>query len=253
MSTLGPGAVSSDASGREVLIAQLDDSSVLSIAALRHGQRAYVSGQTECFTALAVEELPTEFRGYGDPVALAHLMGLVPEWGCLEVETELAQAVARNLSEASGSAVRFYGSIYYELHEPVRRIRHDAIQLLQLDDLHLLDQADPVLHIEEPSRALREGVVVGAVVEGRLVAQASCVARSQAYGDIGVATLEEFRGQGLARATASEVAYLLQQAQTVPVWSTGETNWASQRVAQKLGFTLTTRRTYVIPERASLR
>jgi len=36
----------------------------------------------------------------------------------------------------------------------------------------------------------------------------------------------------------------------VPVWSTGETNWASSRVADELGFTLTTRRTYVIPNRA---
>jgi RimJ/RimL family protein N-acetyltransferase len=33
------------------------------------------------------------------------------------------------------------------------------------------------------------------------------------------------------------------------VWSTGEANLASQRVAEKLGFTLTARRTYVIPEK----
>lgn len=83
-----------------------------SIAALRQGGRAYVSGLTERFTALAVEELPTEFRGYGDPVALANLMGQVSEWGCLEVEADLAQAVAQRLRDTSGNAVRFYGSVY---------------------------------------------------------------------------------------------------------------------------------------------
>lgn len=201
----------------------------------------------ECFTALAVEELPTEFRGYGDPVALAKLMGQGAQWGCLEVESELAQAVARSLPPSSDGAVRFYGSIHYELHEPVCRTRHDATRILQPDDLPLLANADPALHLEEPSRALGEGVVVGAIIDGRLVARALCVARSAGYGDIGVATLEEFRGRGLATATASEVAHLLQQSQTVPVWSTGATNRASQRVAEKLGFTLTTRRTYVIP------
>ena len=249
MSTLDPRAVPSEAAGRDALIAQLADADVLSVAALRHGRRAYVSGRTECFTALVVEELPAEFRGYGEPVALATLIGHVDTWGCLEVESELAQTVARCLRERSGISVRFYGSIYYELHEPVRRTPHEAIQTLQLHDLHLLDTADPELHLEDPERALRDGIVVGAVVDRRLVARASCVARSQGYGDIGVTTLQEFRGQGLATATASEVAHQLQQSQSVPVWSTGQTNSASQRVAAKLGFTLTTRRTYLIPHR----
>ena len=69
MSIPGPRAVSIAAASRDALIAQLDDSAVLSIAALRHGGRAYVGRRTDCFTALAVEELPTEFRGYADLVA----------------------------------------------------------------------------------------------------------------------------------------------------------------------------------------
>jgi RimJ/RimL family protein N-acetyltransferase len=177
-------------------------------------------------------------------------MGQVRAWGCLEVEADLAQTVAQRLRETSGNAVRFYGSIYYQLHAPVQRTHHDAIHTLQPGDLHLLDDADLRLRLDEPERALRDGIVVGAVIDGRLVARASCVARSRHYGDIGVATLEEFQGQGLATATAAHVAQQLQQAQTVPVWTTGETNWASQRVADKLGFTLTTRRTYVIPDTA---
>ena len=249
MSTPGPRAVGSDARDREALVAQLDDADVLSIAALRHGGRAYLNGRTERFTALSVEELPNEFRGYGDPVALADLMDGVDGWGCLEVESGLAPAVARGLRRAADGGTRFYGSIYYELHGPVRRMRHDAVRPLSVDDLRLLDRADPELRLDAPERALRHGVVVGAVIDGRLVARASCDARSQGHGDIGVATLVEFRGQGLATASAAGVAHRLQQTRTVPVWSTGEANLASQRVAEKLGFTLTARRTYVIPEK----
>lgn len=198
---------------RDALVAQLDDSDVLSIAALRHDGRAFVSGRTGSFTALAVEELPTEFRGYGDPVALAELMGQVDDWRCLEVETELAHEIARNLRINAHGAVRFYGSVYHELRRPVRRIRHDGIQALHLDHVPLLTGADPELHLDEPERDLGERIVVGAVINGRLVARAACVARSQRYGDIGVATLQPYRGQGLATAAAAEVAHQLQQSQ----------------------------------------
>ena len=249
MFTVGPRSAPSEAASREALIAQLDYAEVLRISALRLGGRAYVSGRTERFTALAVEELPTEFRGYGDPVALANLMGQVDQWACLEVESDLTEAVARSLRMTVAGGVRFYGSVYFELRRPVHRVHHEAVQILHSNDLHLLVGADPSLQLDEPERALDDGVVVGAVVDGRLVARAACVARSRTYGDIGVATLEAFGGQGFATATASEVAHQLQLAQIVPVWSTGETNWASQRVADKLGFTLTTRRTYVIPDK----
>jgi RimJ/RimL family protein N-acetyltransferase len=38
----------------------------------------------------------------------------------------------------------------------------------------------------------------------------------------------------------------VQKARQIPVWSTGENNYASLRIAQKLGFTKVTERTYVI-------
>ncbi len=92
-----------------------------------------------------------------------------------------------------------------------------------------------------------EGVVAGAVVEGDLlVAIAFTHARSTRHADVAVNTLEEWRGRGLATAAASLVAQRLQEAGQRPMWSTGEDNSASLRVAQKLGFTPITRRTYVI-------
>ena len=71
-------------------------------------------------------------------------------------------------------------------------------------------------------------------------------ARSVGHADVAVYTLERWRGRGLAAAAASLVARRLQEASQVPVWSTGEDNRASLRVAQKLGFVPLAWRTYVI-------
>lgn len=245
----GPRAVPNDPQQRELVIAQLDDSSVLAIAALRSGKRSYLCGPLEAFNALVVEELPTEFGGYGDPIALAELMLLLSDWGCVEVEPELATVVASRLSQLGSLRTRFYGSVYYELQTPVRGTTHEAVRLLSPADGALIRDADPQLELENPEQLLRGGVLAGAVVDGDLVARASCLARSAQHADIAVATLERYRSQGLATAAASVVAGQLQRSQLVPVWSTGETNQASQRIAEKLGFTLVARRSYVIPLR----
>lgn len=115
---------------------------MLSISALRHGGRAYVSGHTERFTALAVEELPTEFRGYGDPVALANLMRQVDRWACLEVESDLAEAVARSPVDDGGRRpVLRLGVLRAAPARPP--VHHEAVQTLHSIDLHLLVGADP--------------------------------------------------------------------------------------------------------------
>jgi predicted GNAT family acetyltransferase len=66
-----------------------------------------------------------------------------------------------------------------------------------------------------------------------------------------VYTREEFRNRGLATATAALVARRVQQAGQTPVWSAGEHNVASLRVARTLHFVQVSRRTYVVPENRS--
>ena len=68
------------------------------------------------------------------------------------------------------------------------------------------------------------------------------------HADIGVATLEGWCGRNFASAAAALVAQQVQATGRTPVWSTGEDNLASQRVAQKLGFAEVGRRTYAIVE-----
>ena len=92
---------------------------------------------------------------------------------------------------------------------------------------------------------LTDGVAAGAVVEGSLVALAHTNAMTTRYGDIGVATDELWRGKGFASSAASIVARRIQERGLTPVWSAGEGNAASLRVAAKLGFMVISRRVYL--------
>jgi predicted GNAT family acetyltransferase len=94
---------------------------------------------------------------------------------------------------------------------------------------------------------LTDGIAAGAVVDGNIVAIAHTYAQTNLHADIGVSTVEQWREKGFATAAASLVAQEIQDRGKVPVWSCGEDNTASLRVAQKLGFTEVGRRTYVIP------
>jgi predicted GNAT family acetyltransferase len=93
---------------------------------------------------------------------------------------------------------------------------------------------------------LTEGIIAAAIVDGGVVAIAHTAARTERHADLGVATLPAWRGRGLATAAAALVAERVRAAGQIPVWSTGETNAASRRVAQKLGFREVARRTYLI-------
>ena len=74
-------------------------------------------------------------------------------------------------------------------------------------------------------------------------------AQTERHADVGVVTMEEWRGQGMATACAALVAEGIHQSGRVPVWSTGEDNLASLRVASKLGFGEVGRRVYLVPSR----
>ncbi len=90
-----------------------------------------------------------------------------------------------------------------------------------------------------------EPMAAGAVVDGRLVGLAHVSAITERHANIGVSTLEPWRGRGFATAAASIVARVVSETGRTPVWSAGEGNTASLRVAAKVGFEEVSRRTYV--------
>jgi len=118
-----------------------------------------------------------------------------------------------------------------------------------LSDTPLLEAAPKAVRgagFESAEAMLTDGLVAAAIVEGQIVSIAHTSARSRTYADIGVATLEPWRNRGFSSAAAALVAQKIQEAGQIPVWSTGEENFASLRVAEKLGFTKEGVLTYVM-------
>ncbi len=203
--------------------------------------------------AAAVEPslLPRELNGFGPPDRLWQLLREIPNWDCVLVERDHAQELGRVIQAERGVPVRYFDDVEYTLAGPPLVAPDARVRLLGPDDLPMLQSRFRLVG-ESPDAArllLETGVVVGAFdQQGRLAGQANNHARTSLYAEIGVGTDESARGRGLATSAAALVASLVMQEGLTPVWSTGEHNAASRRVADKLGFQEVWRRTFVIPE-----
>ena len=248
-----------DGDERGILIDALGDSpeTCISVHLLTQGLcDAYLAGNPAHFRGLIVQshQDPGESTGFGaDARLLWELLKVAQGWWCVNVSESCASRLGAIVEEETGRAVRYYGDVYHTLTRPAAPFGHEAVRLLNLADLEMLGSAAAEVRgggWESAERMLEKGIVAGAVAEGRLVATAYTSARSRKHTDVAVSVLEGWRGLGLATAVASLVAREVQKAGQVPVWSCGEDNAASLRVARKLGFVEVLRRTYVIPQRA---
>jgi predicted GNAT family acetyltransferase len=179
------------------------------------------------------------------------LLQSVEGWDCVNVESRCATALGAIVEREMQCRVRYYGDVHHVLTVPARTFSHQAVRRLTVDDLELLARAPHQVRgagFHSSRELLEQGIVACAVISGEVVSIAHTYARTRHYADIGVHTLEEWRGRGFAAAAASLVARLIQQAGQIPVWSAGEDNQASLGLAKKLGFTEISRRTYVIPD-----
>lgn len=238
------------------LLAQLlpdTPQTVISRAHLQWGTaRAYAFGLREDgFETAVIEDpgCPGEPMIFGDnPQQIAELMPLIPNWFCVNVATELADELAPLLAKKMGKPVRQMGDVYFVLNQtpPANLLAQPDVRLLTPDDLPLLQATPSELCGSDPAHLLHKTAAAGAIIKNKLVAIAQNYALTEKYGDVGVYTLPHYRGQGLATATAAKVAQWLQANGRTPVWSCGENNQASLRVAEKLGFVEYGRRVYLI-------
>jgi ribosomal protein S18 acetylase RimI-like enzyme len=237
-----------------ILAGTLPDSpqTVISISRLRCGlARAYVVGDVQDWETAVIDDpgQPGEPMAFGhNAIQIAELMAALPGWFCVNVATDVAAILGPLLADKMDCSIRYYKDIYHIMNTPAPRLSHPDIRRLTPDDLPLLQAAPDIIRGHDPTRILTEMYAAGAVVNGRVVAIAQNYAFSDQYGDVGVSTLPDFRGQGLATAAAALVARELQQNGRIPVWSCGEDNYASLRVAEKLGFKYDSQRTYIILE-----
>ena len=195
-------------------------------------------------------EEPTAFGTNAE--AIFRVLRDLPRWTCVNTDTEVARRLGPLMEAQLGRSVRYYGDVYHTLDRAAAPFAHPAVRLLGRDDVGLLATAP--LEVQETAMGfgslgelLDEGVAAGAVVDGGLVALACTTAQTTRHADLGVATSGTWLGRGLATACAALVVAEIQQSGRLPVWSAGEDNSASLRVAEKLGFEEVCRRTYVIP------
>jgi len=244
-----------DARGCHALADALGDTpeTVISVHLLRRGLcRAYMAGQPVRFKGAIVQadDLPTEPTGFGsDPRVLWDLLRSAKGWDCVNVVPGCAPALGELIEGETGVRVRYYGDIYHVLSRPAPGFESEVVRRLGLADIKLLESAPAELRgsgFGSPRGLLSDGVVACAVVSDQIASIAHTSARTECHAEIGVYTLENWRGRGFATAAAAIVARCVQEMGQIPVWSAGEGNRASLRVAEKLGFREVSRRVYVI-------
>lgn len=193
---------------------------------------------------------PREPFAFGPSIEEAwELLRRLSGWDCVNLATEDALRLRPVLERGLGVPVRLYGDLYFVLDEPARVFDQPAVRRLTEDDLDLVERAPPPLRLEgydSPLAALAGGVAAGAIVDGELVGLAQMPASSSEHGDVGAHTLEPWRNRGFASAASSLVARELQSRGLRPVWSTGEDNERSKRVAEKVGFREFGRQEYLV-------
>ncbi len=220
---------------------------------MRGACSAYVVGEPTQFQAAVImsHDNPGEPDGFGeDPKALWAILEPLEGWRVVDVSRTVAPKLGALIRSSTGSRVAYYGDVYHTLTRPAVAHSHSEVRLLTEDDRALFDGVPDDL---KPGMrgdieiVLREGFVAGAVVDDRPVSVAHTNATTDQYADIGVFTHEDFRNRGYSTSAASIVAAAIQKSGRMPVWSCGEDNLQSLRVAAKVGFTEVSRRTYVIP------
>ncbi len=233
-----------------------DPTSCTAQSALRRRLGAlYLRGRAPAPEAavLVLPWVPSEPVAWGsDPIAIWELLAEIRGWTCVNVATTLAPRLAEVLAARLGASTRLYADLYYTLEGPVSPFEHPWVRRLTGADLSLVEDAPREIRpvgFDSVLAALEGGVAGGAVTGGRLVASISLSGATETFGEIGGATLPDWRGAGLATAAASLVARELRARGLVPVWSTGEENRASQKVAEKVGFRPWGRAAYVVVDR----
>lgn len=227
---------------------------VISASRLQHGMcDAYVAGTLPDVAASLVFDAycPEEPCGFGaDADALWQLLKATDGWGCINVDTPCAASLGALIEADTGTPIRYYGDVCHALLAPVHRYLNKTVRLLTLEDVERLAKAPAEVQgngYKTHEAMITDGIAAGAIVDGNIVAIAHTYAETDLHADIGVSTVEQWREKGFSTAAASLVAQEIQARGKVPAWSCGEDNYASLRVAQKLGFTEVSRRTYVIP------
>lgn len=209
----------------------------------RSSCRAYSAGKISSLTAAVVvpDLAPERVLAFGHDVdALWHLLRSIRHWKTVNTSQAAAPVIADRMERHFGISVQRHERSYFVLTVPPPALVHPLVRRLTADDESLVEEAPPFLRqgrlFGGPRGLLQEGIIAGAVHEGKLVATAHTATMTDDYADIGVATLEAYRRRGIAAAAASLVCQAVLAVSRVPVWDCATYNVTSSHLAEKLGF-----------------
>ncbi len=109
------------------------------------------------------------------------LLQNVQGWTCIESSQAVAPALGRRIEQHLHVPVRYLNDLHHTLTQPAPDLPHPSVRLLTMDDLPLIEAAQPYAPREQTLWMLNEGAMAGAIVDGQLVAWA------QTYADLDAA------------------------------------------------------------------
>lgn len=125
---------------------------------------------------------------------------------------------------------------------PVEVNLPDGFEIMEMDKIileNLSGRIVPSLFWQNNDEFLENGKGYCVMHNGEIAAWAFSASVSCEEIDIGVETAEKYRGQGLATTAAKMMMKYTQKQGKAPVWACYYKNMASQKIAEKLGFSKT--------------
>lgn len=182
------------------------------------------------------------------PDAIRELLDVATGWRRVNAPKNVSRLLGAAVEQQTGLNMSYETVVYHSLKSPIVNYRDTAAHRLTQPDSHLLTVAFPQLQVGafgDMNTLLGEGVVAYAIVDGDVVTIVYTSAITERHADISVMTLEPWRGRAFATSGASLVAEQVQRVGLVSVWTTTDDDFASIRIAEKLGFAETSRRTII--------
>lgn len=237
-----------DRAERLLLADALGDSpeTVIPVHLLRQGLcQAWISGNLEKPVGAVIQStsLMEEPWAFGEAEVIWRLLKYAAGWWTVNLSAASALSLGAVLERETKGRAHYYGNVYHTLTRAASSFRSPEMRRLLTVDEPLMAK-----YMGTPTWTGSDGfepMAAGAIVDGRLVGLAHVNAVTERHADIGVSTLEPWRGRGFAAAAASIVARVVRKSGRTPAWSAGEGNAASLRVAAKVGFEEVSRRAYV--------
>jgi hypothetical protein len=211
---------------------------------------AFFASRASKFAAVIQSKMfPEDVFAAGDsPELIWELLAEIEGWRRVSVRPPVAIGLEAIARQETGVSSAYDDIVYHTLKKSAPQFRDPMVRQLSIGDLPLLEAAAPKVQghgFGDVLSLIDEGVIASAIVDGEIVASAYTEAVTDRHANLQVSTLEPWRGRAFATAAASIVAERIQDSGKIPVWSAKHDNYASLRVAHKLGFEEASRRTLI--------